>query len=835
MRYKFRLQGKELSMKYKLILFWTLVLSGCLLLIPLVGSSQIRYNGHITDVATGEDIAGVQIQIVNKQQQATSDVYGNFLIKNSALPENPSPGNAYSFFYNSLIWEGDLNIALELYSLDGRLILTEKNLGNMGSYLFPRLQQGMYILRVNSQGDPRSFKLFSNGIQTFASDTHANFMDLRAEVGYDTLLFSKQGYFEREIVVSRRDTVMNIKFMQGNYESLDYFNELIAPVAFDLLQSSPPRSNVGGIKSIKFIDNRKDDQMYYMNTKVFKLHIDFATEVLGYRKGNAVFNQTQYKENPERYMYPGSINYYPKIDKYVLQLVAINEVSCENLLLLYQNILESSYFGDKLVFFANKEEWQICEGIPQISSDELFSGQNYQALNLEKNYGYLQKVEIEKLEDTYLGRHDIVLLNGIPNDVSVVAGIITTEFQTPLSHINVLSNSRRTPNMALRDGWDDPTLNSLLGELVYLEVQSDSFIIRKADLDEAINFWAQREPQNTVVLAKNTQVSGIIDLEKAKQTDVNIIGGKAANFAEILNVNFNGAPTPVPENSFAIPFHYYQAHIENAGLDQAIEQMLIEDRFISDPAYRKAKLETLQDQIKVAPIDPALVSLIRTQIGDFQTFPSYRFRSSTNAEDLENFSGAGLYDSYSAKKNHDKKTIENAVRKVWASLWNWRAFEERSYFKIDHLSCAMGILVHRSFPDEDANGVLITRNLYNQNLGFIINVQFKEYSIVFPEPGVLHDQIMLVLWSNQPVPEGRFIVEYLSFSNIPELKGERVMTDAELNELGEYAMALKQYFYTQLPHDCGCEFKDFALDIEFKVDSEISPRKLYIKQARLFK
>ena len=145
----------------------------------------------------------------------------------------------------------------------------------------------------------------------------------------------------------------------------------------------------------------------------------------------------------------------------------------------------------------------------------------------------------------------------------------------------------------------------------------------------------------------------------------------------------------------------------------------------------------------------------------------------------------------------------------------------------------MGILVHRSFPDEDANGVMITRNLYNENHGFIINVQYKEESIVFPEPGIIHDQIMLLAWS--VTPGQNFMLEYLSFSNIPELNGQTVMTNEELFELGDYGMALKRHYYDNLPHSCGCSFENFALDIEFKVDSEVSPRKIYIKQMRPFR
>ncbi|MFT5261578.1 MAG: pyruvate,water dikinase [Polaribacter sp.] len=117
------------------------------------------------------------------------------------------------------------------------------------------------------------------------------------------------------------------------------------------------------------------------------------------------------------------------------------------------------------------------------------------------------------------------------DNVSVVAGIITTEFQTPLSHINVLSHNRNTPNMALRDGWDNALLNSFLGELVYLKVRSDSFEIRPANLTEAEGFWEANEPQGIITLEKNTTTNGLIDLQTVDHSAVDLIGGKAANFA----------------------------------------------------------------------------------------------------------------------------------------------------------------------------------------------------------------------------------------------------------------------------------------------------------------
>ena len=134
---------------------------------------------------------------------------------------------------------------------------------------------------------------------------------------------------------------------------------------------------------------------------------------------------------------------------------------------------------------------------------------------------------------------------------------------------------------------------------------------------------------------------------------------------------------------------------------------------------------------------------------------------------------------------------------------------------------------------DSANGVLITKNLYNTNPGFIVNVQYKEHSIVFPEAGVLNDQIMLLTWSI--IPGQDFMAEYLTFSNIPELNGETVMTNDELMELGAYCLQLKKHFYQNVPHNCDCTELNFGLDIEFKIDSHVSERKIYIKQARFYK
>ena len=64
---------------------------------------------------------------------------------------------------------------------------------------------------------------------------------------------------------------------------------------------------------------------------------------------------------------------------------------------------------------------------------------------------------------------------------------------------------------------------------------------------------------------------------------------------------------------------------------------------------------------------------------------SLRYRSSTNNEDLPGFSGAGLYDSKTQDPEETEEDgIDKSIKGVWASLWNFRAFTEREFHRIDH-------------------------------------------------------------------------------------------------------------------------------------------------------
>lgn len=87
-------------------------------------------------------------------------------------------------------------------------------------------------------------------------------------------------------------------------------------------------------------------------------------------------------------------------------------------------------------------------------------------------------------------------------------------------------------------------------------------------------------------------------------------------------------------------------------------------------------------------------------------------RSSTNAEDLPGFNGAGLYDTVPNVKGAD--ALDAALKTVWGSLWNDRAFAARERAGIDHHAVRAAVLVQAGV-DADAAGVMTTIDPFDED------------------------------------------------------------------------------------------------------------------------
>lgn len=619
---------------------------------------------------------------------------------------------------------------------------------------------------------------------------------------------------------------------------------------FEALASKALNTSTPGARSVKtIIDTEDDGRLYFQNSELYPIHHQFATAHLSVANGLppvpdlTAFNSTQYSDPLRRFIL-GAVTHYEGPDLWVYEIAPNDRAAAQMIELAYHTIAENAFFGDRLLFHATSvtvasAAAELSDAVAEIATDDLYEGVDYQPLNLAESYGRLRFLTAAELDTEYVTFRDVVVLDRVPNDISVTMGIITSEFQTPLAHINVLSQNRGTPNMALRGAYDDPALRALEGKWVRIEVGGFDYMVEEVTKEQADSWWQENRPAEVQVPGADLSVMdlravtdtvsyaeddpGAVKLAAIKE-GTRAFGGKAANFGALARVE--GITVP---RAFAVPIHYYFQFMEQNGFDTRVDAMLADPMFQDDPEVRDSELEQLRDDMKVAPVDANFERLLLDKIAaDYPVGLRMRFRSSTNAEDLDGFTGAGLYTSKSGDPNDPLYPVLDAVRKVWASVWFFRAFEERSYRSIDHTAVGMALLVHRSFPEEEANGVALTDNPFDKtgaDPAFYVNVQYGDESVVLPPPGITTDQFLYYYFQNgQPT-------RYLSHSNLGAA-GETVMSRAQVHELGEALAAVRDYFspiYGSGPAQW------WAMDVEFKLDGEPGePEVLYLKQARPF-
>jgi len=475
-------------------------------------------------------------------------------------------------------------------------------------------------------------------------------------------------------------------------------------------------------------------------------------------------------------------------------------------------------------------ELRAIEGnAPLVGPNAPYVGLTYQPLNPAVGFGTLVFVPARDLETAELGPNVIVVTDDVPNGTAFMGGLITEAFQTPLAHVNVLARGRGTPNMALRGASDDPRLKALFGKLVRLEVRASDFSIREADAAEADEYWQARAPKGPKLEpVSDLSVRGVVPLDSVDYSILSSVGSKAAGIAELYRVNEFGfycsslaLPLFVPPNALAIPFAHYVDHFQNSGAAALLEELERDPEFRADPAAHADGLARVRDLMAKHPVDAELLHDVTAALQDRFGSARVRFRSSSNTEDLATFNGAGLHTSTSADIEASSSSVEDALRLVWSSLWNTRAYDERAFGNVDQPRAAMAILIHQAWK-EAAQGVGISRNALHATRGsqYYINAQIGEASVTNPAPGVTSDEIVYTPPPRQPK------ADYQAHSSLS--RGREVLSLAEIENLGCALESIHLHFRPLLdPEEMN---RLYAMQIEWKL---IGPeRRLLVKQAR---
>jgi pyruvate,water dikinase len=189
--------------------------------------------------------------------------------------------------------------------------------------------------------------------------------------------------------------------------------------------------------------------------------------------------------------------------------------------------------------------------------------------------------------------------------------------------------------------------------------------------------------------------------------DVNRVGGKNASLGEMIS-NLAGAGVEVP-GGFATTADAYNQFLEQSGLNDKIHDLL--DSLDVDDVSELAKAgQKIRQWIIDTPFQPEFEQAIKaafSELSEDNDEFSFAVRSSATAEDMPDASFAGQQETFLNVRGLD--AVMEAIKHVFASLFNDRAISYRVHQGYDHRGVALSAGVQRMVrSDIAASGVMFT-------------------------------------------------------------------------------------------------------------------------------
>jgi pyruvate,water dikinase len=663
-----------------------------------------------------------------------------------------------------------------------------------------------------------------------------------------------------------------------------------AEATFDALAFSGQEGLVIG-RSVKFVIDARDEAapaIHFMNANfdgplsnpdAARFHYFFTREVLGITETSAEFNDVTYWAQDKRY-FAGTLQQYRLgADEPVLYAIQFypQDVIAEATVVRAASVVRGAVDieGSRLAFVATGQQQTTASvdaeiealGVENLTLDEVLGALDYIPMQVGEAWGYLRVFPED--HDT-LEAIDIPVFDELPLDLTVVAGSITHAVQDASSHINLKSKERGTPNMVLRSaGPDHEILRQFADRPVHLVVAPEGFSIEpstdaevRAKLAEKLDKpWVELEIDAAAV------ITAADDMCPGSAADclrlAPAFGGKAGNLGFLRHRDVLGRVQD--EGSYAqslgydvappavgVPVrHYLELVAANPDLEAAIADFVAEEKAMTlSVAERVAALQEIRQMFYEAEFPPALLEAITN--ASIAAMPagtsSLKIRSSANAEDIPGFDGAGLYESFRAdfaatpgpcrltvddddgELEMKPRTVECAVKGVYASLWNKRAVEERSFARIDHATAAMGLAIvsrYKEKGDIDANSVVVTRVLNSGGVyGYTFSSQDENNVVTNPAPGTHSESVIAAFL---PDVEPSFTVtRFAKPDPAGAVLDHTVMSDAQMRTMLDITQTVelayceaKPDYYPGGPGACSQALFDVekptALDMELKL------------------
>ena len=445
---------------------------------------------------------------------------------------------------------------------------------------------------------------------------------------------------------------------------------------------------------------------------------------------------------------------------------------------------------------------------------------------------------------------DILVMDEVPRELPPFAALIVSSPTSPSSHPALLAEMSQSPFLFQKKAIELEKWKSLAqtGEVIILNVEGgvgqglcNQFIQSASRLsaNEVNQLMALKKPQPLEI--RDWIDKGILPqpLTSIGIKDSLVFGAKAAHVAELAR----WIPGNTVSQGLAIPIALFaralkEGKVGSESLEAYVNQRIKVAR-TGTSMQTQVALQEVRNAFQTATFPKEFFEpTIRAIEKMFPAKTRIKLRSSSNAEDSKNFNGAGLYDSLGACLGDDKvdnnqtlcspssnprppKTIVAAIRGVWGSLYNQKAFLTRDRFSIDESKLAMGVLVQASFKGELANGVLITEPISDMNgnsiAAIITGFPGEDLEVTNPPVGKIPETTRV---SEQGIG---FIVRSTEIT-----PGRTLLNEAQYKELYKLATQVQKRYEAAL----GLKPNEVRLDMEWKLMNEAPNQRLVIKQVR---
>ena len=482
------------------------------------------------------------------------------------------------------------------------------------------------------------------------------------------------------------------------------------------------------------IDRQHANRIYYVATPRYELHERFVREQRLLSDMTEATLDAQYRDPQRRFLF-GTLSWQRDMPGYTYEFWEGDRIT-PDLLKLADKTLRATFY-DPLRFKTNStlhETTAQRSGLPFITQEALLREQTFLPLNTGKAQGRLRIVtSVEHAPD--IAPDDIVVLSEVPVALPPVAGIITERPSTLLSHVNLLAKGWRIPNAYIRNAVN--AMRPYDGQWVELVVTHNDYQIRAVERSAA----TIRPPVKNIP-APDLSVSTIKPLDNLRTQDSRQCGVKAANLGALKSARLPIMSVP---DGFCIPFAQFTAFIEQNRISQRLAALEQRPDFAADSNVRRQALALLRQDIIDAPLDPALSASWTTRWSSQLQGQGVFVRSSSNSEDLPDFSGAGLYTTVPNVTQPDK--FAAAVKTVWASVYNFEAYEARRAAGFPQDGVVMAVLVQLAVAS-DISGVMITRDPFDAKRPYVTYISAKRgLGIKVVEGKRVAEQVMYSSWS----------------------------------------------------------------------------------------